>query len=265
MHSVNSADGAKIAYERYGEGRPLVLVHGSNDFRSTWQPIRPLLDQEFELFAMDRRGRGQSGDGDGYVFENEVEDVLAVVEAAKEASADPGEGVVLLGRSFGGICALEAARRTDAVEELVVHEPPTLLDRHRESHVEMAAGLATRANEEGDEAALRWFLREALGLPEPMIANVPMWDRRVEFAPATFREIDAVGMYRPPENPDLGAETLLLWGTESPDYLRETAEELADRIADGEVRRLDGRGHLAHALAPETFAEEVREFLLDEA
>lgn len=261
MHSLESADGVEIGYERDGEGRPLVLVHGSNDFRSTWKPIQPLLDDEFELFAMDRRGRGESGDGDGYVFDREVEDVLAVIEEAREASDGADEGVALWGHSFGGLCALEAARRTDAVDQLVLHEPPVLLEPHREAHTEMVAGATARAAAEDDEAALRWFLREALGLPEPMIENMPMWDQRVEFADVSRREIDAVGMYRPPENPDLGAETLLLWGTESPDYLRETAEELADRIADSEVRRLDGRGHLAHALAPESVADEVLDFL----
>lgn len=70
-----------------------------------------------------------------------------------------------------------------------------------------------------------------------------MWVRRVEFASATRREIDAVGMYRSPENTDVEAPTLLLWGTESSDYLRETAEELADRLADSELRRLDGQDH----------------------
>ncbi|WP_135825993.1 alpha/beta fold hydrolase [Halorussus ruber] len=261
MHTTTSADGVEIAYERYGDGRPLVLVHGSNDFRSTWQPLRPLLEEEFELFAMDRRGRGQSGDADGYVFDREVDDVLAVIEAAQEASAEEDEGVALLGQSFGGICALEAARRTDAVESLVLHEPPVLLEPHRAAHTEMVAGATARAAEEDDEAALRWFLREALGLPEAMIANMPMWDQRVEFADVSRRELDAAGMYRPPETPDIEAETLLLWGTESPDYLRETAEELADRIADAEVRRLDGRGHLAHALAPDAVAEEILDFL----
>ncbi|WP_276301508.1 alpha/beta fold hydrolase [Halorussus lipolyticus] len=259
MDSLESADGVEIAYERYGEGRPLVLVHGSNDFKSTWQPIRPLLEDDFELFAMDRRGRGASGDADGYVFDREVEDVLAVIEAAKEASDD--EQVALWGHSFGGVCALEAARRTDAVAELILHEPPVLLEPHREAHTEMAAQLTAQASEDSDEAALKWFLREGLGLPEPMIANMPMWDQRVGFADATRRELDAVMMYRPPETPKLGAETLVLWGSESPAHLRETADELADRIADSEVRRLDGRGHLAHALAPDAVADEVLDFL----
>ena len=69
------------------------------------------------MFAVDRRGRGRSGDATDYALEREYEDVVAVVESA-------GEAVSVLGHSYGGICALEAALLTDEIRKLVLYEPP---------------------------------------------------------------------------------------------------------------------------------------------
>src|SRR5437870_4029728 len=66
---------------------------------------------------MDRRGRGLSQDGGTYSLAREVEDVLAVVEAL-----DPPVHVV--GISYGGLPALEAAARSDRLAAVAIFEPP---------------------------------------------------------------------------------------------------------------------------------------------
>ena len=70
METVTSRDGTPIAYERGGEGPPLVLVHGTTSDRSTWDLVLPELQNHFTVYAMDRRqhlrhrarvrGRGRS-------------------------------------------------------------------------------------------------------------------------------------------------------------------------------------------------------------
>ena len=114
---VVSQDGTPIAVWRSGEGPPLVLIHGAAADHNRWAPVLPALEERFTVFAIDRRGRGRSGDASDYALEREYEDVVAVVEAA-------GEGVDVLGPSYGGICALEAALLSDRIRELVRYEPP---------------------------------------------------------------------------------------------------------------------------------------------
>ena len=114
---VISEDGTPIAVWRSGEGPPLVLLHGAAADHSRWSPVLPALEGRFTVLAVDRRGRGQSGDPDEYAIEREYEDLVAVVEAA-------GDGVNVLGHSYGGICALEAALLTDRIRKLIVYEPP---------------------------------------------------------------------------------------------------------------------------------------------
>ena len=73
----------EIACDVSGSGRPLVLVHGAGSARWGFDVLRPLLEDRFSVIAIDRRGRGESGDAPGpYAIESEFEDVAAVVRDA---------------------------------------------------------------------------------------------------------------------------------------------------------------------------------------
>ncbi|TMG00876.1 MAG: alpha/beta hydrolase, partial [Chloroflexi bacterium] len=112
MEAVKSRDGTPIAYERAGSGPPLVLVHGStSDHDTAYRYVIPMLERYFTVRALDRRGRGDSGDGLDYSLERELDDVMAVIESA-------GEPVNLFGHGFGALVALEASLRTANVRKL---------------------------------------------------------------------------------------------------------------------------------------------------
>src|SRR5262245_47536702 len=100
METVISRDGTRIAFWRSGTGPPLVLVHGGTaDHTTTWRYVREDLEQHFTLHAMDRRGRGGSGDSPSYDLQREAEDIAAIVDSIGEPSN-------LLGHSYGGLCAI---------------------------------------------------------------------------------------------------------------------------------------------------------------
>ncbi len=83
---VVAADGTPIAVFSAGAGRPLVLVHGTTADHRTWRVVGPELATRWRLHAIDRRGRGDSGDGDPdhYAIEREFDDLVAVVEAVAD-------------------------------------------------------------------------------------------------------------------------------------------------------------------------------------
>src|SRR3712207_1060459 len=114
--SVTSKDGTPIAYRRSGQGPPLVLVHGTAADHNRWAPVLPAFEERFAVFAVDRRGRGGSGDSDDYAIEREFEDVAAVADSL-------GEPTVLLAHSYGALCALEAALLTRNIRKLVLYDP----------------------------------------------------------------------------------------------------------------------------------------------
>jgi len=66
MHTVTSKDSTRVAYWESGKGPPLVLVHGTAADHTRWAPILTQLQERFTVFAMDRRGRGGSGDAADY-------------------------------------------------------------------------------------------------------------------------------------------------------------------------------------------------------
>jgi pimeloyl-ACP methyl ester carboxylesterase len=84
-----------IAYETVGGGPPLVLVHGTGGIRERWAPVVPAFAEHFTVYAMDRRGRGESRDETApYAIEREFEDVAGLVDSI-------GGPVNLFGHSYG--------------------------------------------------------------------------------------------------------------------------------------------------------------------
>ena len=66
-----------------------MLVHGTAADHSRWASVLPAFEQRFTVYAIDRRGRGGSGDSGDYAIEREFEDVGTVVDSL-------GESVTLL-------------------------------------------------------------------------------------------------------------------------------------------------------------------------
>ncbi len=258
-YRVPSRDGTPIAVWRTGRGPPLLLVHGMvADHGTTWQRVRPLLEERFTVHAMDRRGRGESGDGPAYALEREAEDVAAVLEAI-------GAPTCLVGHSFGALCAAEGALRSGAVERMVLYEGLVLEGSEGPSaalvarfHGMLAAGEV--------EAMLLAFLREVAGATEGELellrADEEAWARRLANAPTIPREMAAEAGYRfePERFAGFLAPTLLLVGEESRWEEERTARAVADALPRARVAVLSGQGHLAMYTAPEAFVAAVVDF-----
>jgi len=256
--AVGSPDGTRIACWRSGSGEPLVLVHGTTADHRRWARVLPELEPHFTVFAVDRRGRGASGDSPDYRIEFEFEDVAAVVAAI-------GGPVTLLGHSYGGICALEAALRTSTVQRLILYEPPIPVG------VEIyAPGLIERMGrllESGDgEAVLTTFMTDVVRMPVDEVEHIrsrPDWDDRVATAHTVVREIHAHVAYRfePERWRDFATPTLLLLGSESPAFFAAAIELLSATLPRSTRRLLPGQQHVAMETAPTLFAGELLRYL----
>jgi pimeloyl-ACP methyl ester carboxylesterase len=72
MHRIPSAHGVTISYDKQGHGPPLVLVHGSfSDHRTNWEFVLPSLTAHFTVYAIARRGRGETDSTEGHRLEDE--------------------------------------------------------------------------------------------------------------------------------------------------------------------------------------------------
>jgi pimeloyl-ACP methyl ester carboxylesterase len=258
MERVISADGTPIAYKRTGDGPSLVLVHGATVDHTTWTQSLPFLEEEFTVYAIDRRGRGESGDAEEYALEREVEDVIAIIEAISEP-------VDLLGHSFGGLISLEAALRTDTVHRLILYEgfPHT---KERTDEQQALPGIRNVIERGDREEALTAFYREIGHLSREEIEYIqsqPTWQQRVDAVHTALREVEEGYEYdfEPDRFRELDTPTLLLVGGESQPIEHQDAETLCDVLLDCRIARLEGQQHVAYRMAPELFTQTVIEFL----
>jgi pimeloyl-ACP methyl ester carboxylesterase len=185
MEKVRSRDGTFIAYQRSGKGEPLVFVHGTTADHTRWASLLPELERHFTVYAVDRRGRGQSGDTPPYALEREFEDVGAVVESA-------GPRANLLGHSYGALCALEAALLTTRLSKSVLYEPAFPvegIELYPPGTKEKFEALLERGDR---ELLLEVFFRELVGVSEQDIAlmrSESVWQVRLAAAHTVAREL----------------------------------------------------------------------------
>ena len=260
---VRSRDGTPIAVFSSGDGPPLVLVHGSTADHTTFRVVGPRFARRFRVHAIDRRGRGASGDTRAYAIEREFEDVSAVAEAVRGES---GVTADVFGHSYGGRCALGAALLTETIGRVVSYEgapTPPGASYH-------PAGIETRLRERlaaGDrDGALALFLAEVVGMSAADLdayrAN-PVWPARAAAAGTILRELEAEA--NPAASLDrLGAvrqPVLQLLGGESLPVFRDATLALDERLSDGRVVVIDGARHAAHHTHPEAVIEAVESFL----
>ncbi len=214
------------------------------------------LSDRYACSVIDRRGRGRSGDSDLYSIDAEYEDVAAVV-------AHLGKEVALFGHSYGAICALEAARRTDKIAGLILYEPPFPVDGPAPQVPFEAARSALSAGDA--RSALTTLLREIVGLQRAeldVVRQLPDgWFER--FAVTALREYVAVNELGPDLDrfADIKVPTLLLLGTESTARLVGATRRLANLLPDARVASLEGQAHNAVLAAPHMVASHVKAFL----
>lgn len=247
MATVEAADGTPIAYEQVGVGRPLVCVHGTGATAGTFRGFASSLE-DVSCVLVERRGRGDSGDADAYALDREVEDLLAVL--------DEFEPPAVLGHSYGGIVAFEAARRTDRLSRLAVYEPPVLAGTGDEG---LASSLADRLDAGQNRAVVRQFFDRAVG--EAVDDIWPTWEVDAPPARTFVREVTAVEAYDLPTDPSIDIPTLLLSGEESPRHLRDSTRAVADVLPSARLVTLEGIGHAGLSRAPDRLASVIGAFL----
>lgn len=264
---VTSPDGARIAAVRSGraDGLPLLLIHGASADHTTFRVLGPLLADRFDLYAIDRRGRGASGDVLPYAIEREFEDVAAV--AAAVADRRGVTAVDVFGHSYGGRCALGAALGTDRIRRVISYEGAPAAPDDRYGDGALADELAALAAADRREELLATFLTRVVGMSADDLAAYradPVWARRVQAAATIARELaveageaaglERLGAVRQPVLQVLGADSLRTFAT--------ATRALDSLLVDGRVAVIPGARHAAHHTHPAAVAAAVRAFLL---
>jgi pimeloyl-ACP methyl ester carboxylesterase len=253
--------GLRIAYERAGEGPPLVLLNGYvGDGRGTWRRQLDGLSDEFTVVAWDAPGSGRSSDPPESFRLADYADCLAgFVDAVGLGQPH------VAGLSFGGGLALELYRRHPTIPMSLVLAgayagwagslPPEIV----EQRLQQALELADLTSDQLVRALLPTMFSESASpeMVEEFAASVS------EFHPAGFRamarsfaEADLRDVL-----PRIEVPTLLLYGDKDVRAPLEVAEALHAAIPTSRLVVMPGVGHVSSVEAGEQFNSEVRDFL----
>jgi pimeloyl-ACP methyl ester carboxylesterase len=266
MNTVTSRDGTPIAYERSGDGPPLILVDGALCSRAmgTSRPLAKLLAERFTVYAYDRRGRNESGDTAPYDVAREVEDLEALI-------AEAGGEAHVYGISSGAALALEAARRGAPITSLVLYEAPFVVDDSRPPvPADLVGTLEADLAAGRGGAAVKAFMRE-VGVPGIGIALMrvlPVWRKLTSVAhtlPYDFAILEGLQSGRPlPAGrwDDVTVPALVVVGGKSPAWFHNSMRSLADALPNARHEVLDGQNHM---VKPKALAPLLTEFFGGEA
>lgn len=220
LNSARSLDGATISYLTVGSGPAALVIPGALSMAADYRRFASALAQHFTVHTIERRGRGLSSpQGDDYSMRKEVEDVGAI---QRQTGA-----TLLVGHSYGGLVALEAARNQPAFTRVAVYEPGVSIN----GSIPMG-WMPGYQRKLAEQRALDAFIEFSLGLGPERARNTPPWlmklmlpffisahERRTMLGllPQNLREHQEVARldssyerYR-----DISAEVLLMYGGKS--------------------------------------------------
>ena len=255
METTRSADGTVIAYERAGDGPPLVVAVGAFCDRKTFVPPAGLTAR-FTVCTFDRRGRGDSGDTAPYSPDLEVADLAAVIEAV---AGSGGSGAFVYGHSSGGALALRAAGHgvhSGSVAAVASYEAPYVIPGTRELAEDPAARITEMVAAGRRADAVRYWMTDVTGAPAgilPRLENSPAWPALQALAHTLPYDLALGGEGIPVDYlAKITVPALVLGGEKSPEWFRRTVEATAAAIPGARLTMIPGHDHMvpAEVIAP---------------
>lgn len=250
-----------LHYHSFGDGRPLIILHGLFGSSNNWRTLAEKLGERFRVFVVDQRNHGNSPHSEEFSFPAMAEDLRLFMEEHGLARAS------VLGHSMGGKTAMEfALRHPGMVEKLVVvdiapHAYPPDHDEILDAMAEL--DLASYSSRASIEEAL------ARRLPDVRVRQFILTNLK-RFAGGRYAwkiNLDVVrrkyGEITKAQTSDIPfrGPALFLRG-ELSRYVRE--EDLSDirrLFPAAGLRTIAGAGHWVHADKPGDFLRLVIDFL----
>ena len=252
--------GLRIAYERAGEGPPLLLLHGFVGDSREWRRQIDALSDAFTVVAWDAPGSGRSSDPpDSFRMPDYADALAGMVDVLGLARPH------VAGLSFGGALALELYRRHPTVPRTLVLAaayagwagslPPEVVGPRLAQSLRMS---------ERPPAELAAAMTPTLFSASAPTAAVEGFSAiMAELHPAGFRamarslaEADLRDVL-----PRIDVPTLLLYGDQDVRAPLSVGEDLHAAISTSTLVVIPGVGHMISVEAPERFIAEVRAFL----
>ena len=252
----------QLNYKVFGEGEPLIILHGLLGSLDNWQTLAKQYAEHFTVFIIDLRNHGKSPHSDEFSYNLMVEDLLNFCN----------ENFIyrchVLGHSMGGKVAMQfALRHSDYIEKLIVADIAPV--KYEPGHNIIFEALRSidlttvKQRKEVDDIlaqsipqfGVRQFLMKGLTRDEH---NAFIWKFNLDSLWKNYTKI--LGTFQSEDNFD--GETLFIYGDQSA-YVQEAYFPIIDKyFVNNEKAVIKGTGHWLHAENPKEFLEKTLSFLL---
>lgn len=254
-----------VAYYDEGAGDPVVFLHGIPTNSYLWRDVIPPIAAERRVVVPDMIGYGNSSMFDGFdrsirAQEETITELLSTLDVGNPS---------LVGHDLGGGVFLRyAAHHPDAVDELVLSNAIAYDSWPIQLITDL--GLPETARETGVEelqAMLDDLFRDTLYGTEHSEAFLDgmttPWNSEAGVTSLVRNAISTNTNHTTEIDPKrIEARTLLLWGADDQFQSIEWAERLHEDIETAELIGLDDANHWVMEDRPDTYRDELADFLL---
>jgi len=253
----------ELNFKKFGEGFPVIILHGLLGSLDNWQTIAKKLSEKFQVYIIDQRNHGKSPHSGDFNYELLSKDLADFFEQHQIGKAH------LIGHSMGGKTVMKfALDNPRKVERMIVVDvaPVAYADRHSDVFSALFAAdikSATKREEieqvlrnklDNDETTVQFLLK---GLNRDKTGEHFEWKFNLDSLHKHYAEIsDAVTSPTPFEG-----RSLFIKGQKSSYVNAENYASIQHLFPNNELVEIKDAGHWVHAETPQEFTEEVIRFL----
>ena len=251
-----------LNYTEYGQGRPIIILHGLFGSSRNWQGIARVLASSHHIITPDLRNHGLSPHTESMSYKEMAEDVISLADHLKL------EDIILIGHSMGGKVAMTAAlTQSERFSALVIVDiAPVTYDHDYDSLIKAMNSLTleTLHNRSDAEKHLAKTIKQE-GLIQFLLQNLIRTEKgfqwRINLKQITAN-ITAITQF-PESLQGLSCRlpSLFLGGADS-NYLRSIHNPaIYQHFPSAEISMIEGAGHWLHAEKPNDFLKHLKSFI----
>ncbi len=255
----------KLNHKKFGEGFPVIILHGLLGSLDNWQTIaKHISGVSYATYILDQRNHGRSPHTDEFNYDLLSNDLLEFFEQEEIERAH------IIGHSMGGKAAMKfALEHSDRVSKLIVVDvaPVQYEDRHSEVFNALFAADVSHANSreevekvlreklDNDETTVQ-FLLKSLTRAENGQRGF-QWRFNLDSLSKNYSKISAAIT----SSKQFAGEVLFIKDEKSSYINAENFDSIEKLFPKNKLVEIKGAGHWVHAEKPQEFLKEVISFL----
>lgn len=251
----------ELMYKEYGQGDPVIILHGLFGTLDNWQTIAKKMAEEYTVYIVDQRNHGRSPHGEPFDYPTMAEDLKAFMEANWIFNAH------IIGHSMGGKTVMQfALEHPEMVNKLVVADIAPVKYEPRHNHIFKALSdldlinLKSRGeadtflkNQITDWGERQFLLKNLTRKKEGgyrFKMNLPVINKHYEDILAEIEHLDS-----------FDGSTLFVKGGRSRHMQDSHLKTINTLFPNAIVHTIENAGHWVHADSPDEFLAIVSNFL----